>query len=316
MNNPADTEAQRFIQVAASSDPKLIQELRQNLARRDARGQFLTMWQGRDYIDVRSRALSIAYHAFRGTKLSEFESRAIFDNANIALLPNGNLSWNALMFQVNADEAEALARNQAKPTPEMWNELGYVEKWFLSLGFKSIGPARELYVRHTGNVRGAVQPLTGAMMLMGGVPNNEALGSFGYHFDARGGIRGLREAAAANGFNSTEFKQPLLNIGIRHALIRDVPNLAVISPASGFEGYASSAGRIVEYNVGVGQGVGIAAAMAMATGKNLADMTNAEVRQVLAATGQLPKIYGQTYMADAQALAAFEQKLGTGIMIA
>ncbi|WP_416667548.1 FAD-dependent oxidoreductase [Egbenema bharatensis] len=139
MNNPADTEAQRFIQVAASSDPRLIQELRQDLARRDERGQFLTMWQGRDYIDVRSRALLIAYHAFRGTKLSQYESRAIFDNANIAILPNGNLSWNALMFQVNADEAEALARNQAKPTPEMWNELGYVEKWFLSLGFKSIG---------------------------------------------------------------------------------------------------------------------------------------------------------------------------------
>ncbi|WP_416667546.1 hypothetical protein [Egbenema bharatensis] len=161
-----------------------------------------------------------------------------------------------------------------------------------------------------------MQPLTGAMMLMGGVPNHEALGTFGYRFDARGGIRGLREAAAANGFSSIEFQQPLMNIGIRHALMKDVPNLAVISPASGFEGYASSAGRIVEYNVGVGQGVGIAAAMAMASGKNLADMTNAEVRQVLAATGQLPKIYGQTHMADAQALAAFEQKLGTGIMIA
>jgi hypothetical protein len=56
--------------------------------------------------------------------------------------------------------------------------------------------------------------------------------------------------------------------------------------------------------------------MAMATGKNLADMTNGEVRQVLAATGRLPKIYGQTYPSDAQALAAFEQKMGAGIMIA
>ncbi|PSB11934.1 FAD-dependent oxidoreductase [filamentous cyanobacterium CCP1] len=316
LNNPSDLEAQRFINAAAWSDPALAQELRRDISRRDERGQFMTMWQGKDYIDVRCRALSIAYHAFRGTKLSQYESRAVFDNANIAILPNGNLSWNALLFQVNADEAEALARNQAKPTPAMWDELGYVEKWFLSLGFKSIGPARELYVRHAGNVKGAVQPLTGAMMLSGGVPATEALGTFGYGFDARGGIQGLREVAAENGFNSISFRSPLMNIGIRHALIKDVPNLAVISPASGFEGYACSAGRIVEYNVGVGQGVGIAAVLAMATGKNLADITNAEVRQVLAATGRLPKIYGQAYLADAQALAEFEQRIGSGIMIA
>jgi hypothetical protein len=315
-NNPSDLEAQRFIEVAAWSDPKLIQELRQDVARRDERGQFLTMWQGRDYIDVRTRALSIAYHAYRGTKLSQYESRSIFDNANIALLPNGNLSWNALLFQVNADEAEALARNQAKPTPDMLNELRYVEQWFLSLGFKSIGPARELYVRHAGNVKDAVQPLTGAMMLMGGVPANEALGTFGYGFDARGGIQGLREAAANNGFNNITFKSPLMNIGIRHALMKNVPNLAVISPASGFEGYACSAGRIVEYNVGVGQGVGIAATLALATGKDLAQITNIEVRQVLAATGRLPKIYGQIYLADAQALAEFEQGIGSGIVVA
>jgi hypothetical protein len=107
-----------------------------------------------------------------------------------------------------------------------------------------------------------------------------------------------------------------MNIGIRHALMKDVPNLAVISPASGFEGYACSAGRIVEYNVGVGQGVGIAATIALATGKDLAQITNTEVRQVLAATGRLPKIYGQTYLADAQALAEFEQNVGSGIMIA
>lgn len=314
-NNPSDTEAQRYIEAAAWSDPALVAALKQNLAQRDELGQFLTMWQGKDYIDVRSKALSVAYHAFRGTKLS-FESSAILDNANIAILSGGRLSWNALLFQVNADQAEALARNKARPTPAMLEEIRYIEQWFKSLGATAVRPALELYIRHAGNVTGVVEPLSGAAMLLGGVPANEALGTFGYYFDTRGGIKGLTDRAANQGFNTIHFRQPLTNIGIRHALIKQIPNLAVVSPASGFEGYASSAGRIVEFNVAVGQGVGIAATLALATGRRLADITNAEVRQVLAATGRLPKIYGEVYLAEANALNEFENQLSSGIAIA
>ncbi|GAB4377797.1 MAG: hypothetical protein Kow00121_28280 [Elainellaceae cyanobacterium] len=308
-NNPADTQAQSYINAAAWSDPSLVSELKQNLARRDAQGQYLTMLQGKDYLDVRSKALSVAYHSFRGTKLSEKESSAIFDNGNIAILPGGRLSWNALLFQVNADQAEALAQNRAKPTAAMLEEMAHVEQWFKSLGATSITPATELYIRHAGNITGAVDPLSGAEMLRGGVPANEALGTFGYQFDARGGIKGLSDRANGQGFNTIHFRAPLLNVGIRHALVKSVPNLAVVSPASGFEGYACSAGRIVEFNTGVGQGVGIAAVLALSNGQNLASISNVQVRQVLAQTGRLPKIYGEVYLADANALSNFEQTL-------
>ena len=89
-------------------------------------------------------------------------------------------------------------------------------------------------------------------------------------------------------------------------LFRSIPNLAVISPASGFEGYASSAGRIVEFNCGVGQGVGIAAGMALWHDTNLADFSNKEVRSVLIETGRIAKIYGQNYIAQARELSEFE----------
>lgn len=315
-NNPSDAEAQRYLNAAAWSDPVLIKELRQDLGRRGPNGQFLTMYQGKDYIDIPTKALSIAYHAFRGTKLSLQESGAILDNANIAILPNGKLSWNALLFDVTADQAEALARNRARPTATMLQEMKFIETWFKSLGATAVRPALELYIRHAGNVTGVVEPLSGAAMLRGGVPNSEALGTFGYTFDTRGGIAGLKERVESLGFPTLHFRPPLLNVGIRHALLKEVPNLAVVSPASGFEGYACSAGRIVEFNVGVGQGVGIAATIALITGRNLADITNAEVRQVLASTGRLPKIYGETYVADANALNQFEQQLSSGIAIA
>ena len=88
--------------------------------------------------------------------------------------------------------------------------------------------------------------------------------------------------------------QPLFNVGMRHALLEDVPNLAVVSPASGFEGFAASAGRIVEHNAGVGQGLGIAAIIALLGDRDLADISNIEVRHVLDQTGQRPMIFGMT----------------------
>lgn len=314
-NNAADSEAQGYINAAARSDLALVKQLKQDLSRRNAQGQFLTMVQGKDYIDIPTKALSIAYHAFRGTKLWLGESVAILDNANVAVLSGGKLSWNALLFHVNADQAEELARNRARPTAAMLQEMTYIEKWFKSLGAKTVRPTLELYIRHAGNVVGVVEPLNGATLLSGGVPAQEALGTFGYAFDARGGIEGLKERAAELGWNTIHFRSPLSNIGIRHALIKAIPNLAVVSPASGFEGLACSVGRIVEFNVSVGQGVGIAMAIALAMGKNLAEVTNSEVRQVLAATGRLPKIYGETYLADASVLGNFEQSVG-GVTIA
>lgn len=303
--NLADAESQKFLLYAADKDAQLAEELRREM--RDTKGNLKTLWAGSDYIDVRSPALSVAYHSFRGRKLSFSETGVILDEGNIAILPNDRLSWNALLFAVTASEAEALARSGSKPTVNMQREMLFITTWLRSLGATSVTYASELYIRHAGNVTGVVEPLTGAQMLLGGVPANEALATFSYHFDVRGGIPGIGEKANSLGwFKSLSFKQPILNIGIRHALIKNVPNLAVVSPCSGFEGFACSVGRIVEFNAAVGQGVGIAAVNAILNNKNLADVSNREVRQVLAETGQLPKIFGTPNNGDAMLLAQFE----------
>ena len=303
--NLADSEAQKFLLYAADKDAQLAEKLRREMI--DTRGNLKTLWAGNDYIDVRSPALSVAYHSFRGRKLSFPETGMILDLGNIAILPNDRLSWNALLFAVTASEAEALARSGSKPTANMQKEISFLAAWLRSLGATSVTTASELYIRHAGNVTGVVEPLTGAQMLLGGVPANEALGTFSYYFDIRGGIQGIEEKATNLGwFKSMVFKKPTFNIGIRHALIKNVPNLAVVSPCSGFEGFACSAGRIVEFNVAVGQGVGIAAINALLNNKNLADVSNREVRQVLVETGQLPRIFGVANNADGMLLAQFE----------
>jgi FAD dependent oxidoreductase len=294
--NINDIEAQNWISVAAGGDSDRITTIREQFTSNKGDLSKIALYAGSDYIDVRSFALSIAYHSFRGTAMTLDQSSAILDKGNIAVFPNNRMSWNALLFDVNADQAEALARNKALPTAEMLTEMNNIIKWFKNIGATAVKPASELYIRHAGNVGNAVNPLTGAEMLAGGVSPREALGTFGYHFDVRGGIEGLGARASKKGLSNDYFLNlpvPLFNVGIQHAVLSDVPNLAVISPASGFAGYAASAGRIVEFNCIVGQGIGIASALALLDNRNLNEISNQEVRDVLASTGRLSKIYGE-----------------------
>jgi hypothetical protein len=305
LTNPNDVEAQRFITLAAGNDTALADFFRKDLV--DAQGNLKTLCVGQDNIDVRCRALAIFYHAFRGKKLVLEESKIVLDQANIACLPGGRLSWNALLCYTTGSEAEALARAGAKPTSAMLDEINYIERWLKSVGATAVTPMTELYIRHAGNVKGVVEPLSGAQMLQGGVPATEALATFSYHLDVRGGITGLGLRAVARGIDSITFPiPPLFNVGIHHALLKTPPNLAVVSPGSGFTGYACAAGRIVEFNVAVGQGVGIAAAIALTTNRNLSDITNRDVQQVLTQTGLLPKIYGRSNLVEASRLQSFE----------
>ncbi|WP_236739112.1 FAD-dependent oxidoreductase [[Phormidium ambiguum] IAM M-71] len=306
--NFSDIEAQKWLWKAAGNNDQLVQQLRKDMV--DAQGNLKSLWVGPDDILVRSPALSVAYHSFRNLKFSLYESGMLFDKANIAILPDGRLSWNCVLFPVTAAEAEILARNSAKPTSAMLSEMNFLEKWFKSIGATELIPASELYIRHAGNVTGVVEPLDGANMLMASVSSNEALGTFGYHFDVRGGIKGFAEKAYANGFTQLNFQLPVYNVGFQHTLIKNVRNLAVVSPCSGFTGMASGSGRIVEYNSGVGQALGIAAITALLSNRNLADITNQEVRRILLDTKRLPRIFGIPKIAESSKLAALESSLG------
>ncbi|MBP0004331.1 MAG: S-layer homology domain-containing protein [Cyanobacteria bacterium SBC] len=309
LSDPNDALGQQWLQRASGGSDSLAKLLRNSFT--DKAGRPLTLYSDRDFVDVRSRALSIVYHAHRNQPFSLKDSGFVLDNGNIAVLSGGRLSWNSLLFFVTGSEAEALARNTAKPNATMLAEFQQVRQWFQeSLGAIDVKPAAELYIRHAGNVTGVVSPLSGAQMLKGGVEVGEALGTFGYHFDVRGGIDGLGQQASERGYKSVSVHtKPLFNIGIRHAQLREPPNLAVVSPASGFEGYAAAAGRIVEFNAGVAQGLGIAAALALIQGRQLSEISNTEVRRALARRGQLSKVYGIGQAEAATALSSFEKTL-------
>ena len=83
---------------------------------------------------------------------------------------------------------------------------------------------------------------------------------------------------------------PTFNYGFRHTLPVELENLSVLSPASGFGGLGTTAGRIVEFNVSVGEGLAIANAIAITEKRSLHSITNQEVKQAL---GYTPKVYGK-----------------------
>ena len=303
-----DKESQKWIEIAAGgSSSRRVKSLKDRLGSKPDAGEdkkSLFFKNDGDHIDFRSPAISIAYHAFAGTEFdpdSMAGNGSRLDQANIAILDGRGasghkLSWNALLFRVSATEADELAKTGAKPTKAMLEEFEKVKTFFIkTLGAKSVRHASELYIRHAGNVAAEAvkKTLSGSDMLRNSLSASEALGTFGYHFDVRGGIEGLG-AAIEHLSISLKFAQPLFNYGIDHTKLKAFRNTAVVSPASGFTGLAASAGRIVEFNVGVGQSVGIAIATALSNRQDLYDVSNREIHQVLETTGKLPKLFGDS----------------------
>ena len=285
----SDRQAQDWLAIASGNNPEKLADFEQSFT--DSYDRPAMMYQATsDSADVRALAFSGAYHGATSTLFDLRKSQMILDRANIAVLDN-RLSLNALLFDVNATQARELSNNGAKPTSTMMTVAKEVEAFFQRLGIQRVEFMDELYIRTAGQIAESLDDLTATKMADGGVPIEEALGTFSYHLDARGGIDGLEEKITDAGIHEIRsVLMPTFNYGFRHTLPVEYQNLAVLSPASGFGGLGTTAGRIVEFNVSVGEGLAIATAMAIAEGRSLHSIKNQEVKQAL---GYTPNIYGK-----------------------
>ena len=301
--DPTDTAAQRWLTAASGNNAKKRQELLNSLI--DYKRHAKLLYRGTsDSADVRSLAFSILVHGYLEQEYDIKSSGFLFDRANIAILDD-RLSFNALLFYADAATAQQLSRNGAKPTPQMLAVANEIKAMFEKIGVPRVEVMDELYIRNAGQIAHPVDELSATLMAAGGIDPAEALGTFGYHLDDRGGIEGLDEEVEDSVLRLFDFNQmPVFNYGFRHTLPRERSNLAVLSPASGFGGLGTTAGRIVELNVSVGEGLAIAVAKSISEGRSLQTITNFEVRQAL---GTSPPIYG--YRTDSfRAIATLERR--------
>lgn len=248
--NPYDREAQGWI-VLWPAYRHNRRRLRNALLDPSGRPRLIRSYTS-DSADQQSPALGIAFHGQSSRSPGLEHGPVLLDKANVALL-NGRLSVNALLFRNDERQNRAVLAAHNRPLPWMEPVARDLEHFFGRYGGR-LHWAPELYVRSADQIAHPRRALNVEAMALGGVRAPEALGTFTYALDLRGGLPGIDLAPMA---------RPTFNFGYGHTLPRELRNLAVLGPASGFGGLAAGAGRIVELNVSVGQGLAIAAARAL-----------------------------------------------------
>lgn len=229
-----------------------------------------------DSADQRSPAIPIAFHGSASLMPGLLLARVRLDKANVAVLP-GRLSINALLFRNDAATNRRVLARGNRPLPWMRPYAASVSHFFRSLGARRVIWMPELYVRSADQLAHPVTPLSAKWMGWGGVPSNQALGSFTYKLDFRGGYSGAEK--------NPPKEAPTFNFGYRHTLPREIGNLAVLGPSAGYGGLGEGVGRIVELNVSVGAGVAIAAALAERNHTPMAQLDPIRVAQLLERRG-------------------------------
>jgi len=265
--NPKDREAQAWIKLwpRYRRHPK---QLQTDLLDENGDPQ-LAFSNTTDSADQRSPAMAIAFHGESGLGTDWRLSPVRLDQANIALLP-GRLSFNALLLRNNAEQNQRVLAGQNRPLPWMLPYANKVTAFFKRHGAQRVVWMPELYVRSADQLAHPVAVLGEMEMANGGVPHNQALGTFSYFLDFRGGLKGI-----------PGFPKPTFNFGYRHTLPRDLDNLAVLGPAAGYGGLGGGAGRILELNISIGQGLAIASGLALADGMPLAAIDPVRVAQLM-----------------------------------
>ena len=272
--DPGDSQAQAWLShwPAYAHDP---QQLKRDLLDPDGKPKLLFA-NSADSADQRSPAIPIAFHGSASLVPGLKLARVRLDQANVAVLP-GRLSINALLFRNDAATNRLVLARGNRPLPWMRPYAASVSHFFRNLGARRVVWMPELYVRSADQLAHPVTALTTRLMGWGGVPANQALGSFTYKLDFRGGYPGLER--------SQPQADPTFNFGYRHTLPREVGNLAVLGPSAGYGGLGEGVGRIVELNVSVGAGVAIAAALADNQHSRMAQVDPVMVAQLLERRG-------------------------------
>lgn len=220
-----------------------------------------------DSADQRSPALAIVFHGEERIPPGLMEGQPVLDLANVAILRD-RLSLNALLFLNSAERNRRVLAGGSRPLPEMLPVAKAVTHFFLRHGARRVIWMPELYVRSADQIAHPQDTLSADLMARGGVPTAQALGTFTYNLDFRGGLAGVIPRP-----------RPTFNFGFRHTLPRERDNLAVLGPSSGYGGLGEGAGRIIELNVSVGQGLAIASALALRQHSPLASVDPTEVSQ-------------------------------------
>jgi hypothetical protein len=255
----------------------------------DLRAEYLTRPcfspDDQDYLDILNPVIGIAYHQWKAGAVDGYPTALTWiDGANISLLPDGSMGFNGLVSKqvlMTADPLnELLAYSHGAAIPQyLLEELTSFERFLREAGNlkeAQVIPPEALYVRQTITLL-AQANMTARQALAGGVPADQAVGTFSYWLDLRGTQLWKR-------YPGEHLAKPIFNIGLGVAFPPpDGPsNLAFVSRSAGYSPIGQGAGRIVQHNSMLGEAVGIAAALAVQQNAPMQSIAPAAIRAVLA----------------------------------
>lgn len=235
-----------------------------------------------DYLDILNPVIGIDYHLWRHGTASSYPHASIFiDGGNVSRLNDGSLGFNGMVAQAQALQLDfegliALSQGGRTPPP-LQEEMREFERYLRTQGpfpQARVIPPAELYVRQTLTLL-TEENMTARKAIQGGVPPQQAIGTFSYWLDLRGAQLWKR-------FPNEHLPKPIFNVGLGVALpsTHTVQNLAFVSRSAGYSPIGQGAGRIVQHNAMLGEGVGVAAALASLSGEPLRQVCRAELPKI------------------------------------
>ncbi len=232
-----------------------------------------------DYIDILNPVIGLWFHRWCGYLPDTYPTAPVkVDGFNISRLADDTLGWNGLVAMVdNIDAQLALSRGSAPYPPQIIDAAEKFAGFLIEEGgftqAKLTLPER-LYVRQTRQHH-MRRMLSTVDLLQGGVPPEEAIGTFSYWVDLRG--VSLQQAWP----NEPVLPKPTFNVGLQAHLSPKADNMALVSRSAGFGPIAQGACRIVQHLAQVGEAMGILAALAVQQQQSLASTPISWVQQQL-----------------------------------
>ena len=237
-----------------------------------------------DYVDILNPIIGLHFHNWYYGNAVPYELAPFWiDGANVSRLSDGTLGFNGLIGRLPNWKSQLEASETALPVPSQFlGVLEDVETFFNEVGgFSSVNilPPDELYIRQTVQCQ-ADRVLSAADLFSGGVPSEEAVGTFSYWLD----FRGVHPWLAYPELHP--LPKPVFNVGLSAQFPKvgsQLPqNLAFVSRAAGYSPLAQGACRIIQHNCLVGEALGIAIAESIAQEGNPKDIAPAFIRKKLA----------------------------------
>lgn len=200
-----------------------------------------------DYLDILNPTMGAFYHHWRYGLDTPYDTAPFWvDGWNIARLANGRLALNGLVTRVPCLREQLALSQEQRPMPApILEELRALQTFFQTVGqlpqAQVIVP-RALYVRQTRLFQ-AQQPVSGHMLLAGGVAAEQAVGTFSYWLD----YRGIHPWLAYPHQQPLPKPQFAVGLGTTFVQAPRLANLVMVNRSAGYSPVSQGACRIVQH---------------------------------------------------------------------